>query len=399
MLLVVMCVVFVVLATVLILLIRRYWNGAALAKSTLCCGSREDDSASCYPGCHPNANVLYFLDFAHVLHAVDITEGISTGAALQQAVALAAGVTERVDTLSLAATSGTVMVEIDLDRLIAKDAQRDQRMRRTAVRPLLLHRLVEVDDGSRSAPAVGSGVSSAEPPSLNPFASAASGCNGVNDVNVTLTRQLQQPSSQGALYPTTFTGAQAPSYVAGVFHDPAAPAPLPPVMSVPSPLIFPSYTSHISTTTPVYIMAAHYFICYPANSSPHNAAYSIAPQLVDEATTAQLEAAMCGESGSQTVSLSQGPLAGSTFTVNPRNGTARLRLAGQLSPQELMVVRRKADIIRYCIDSTSSSQWRLFEQPIFLPPGRWCLRAKVSSADERYSDTAAKVFSVGVSML
>lgn len=406
----------------------------------------------CYPGCKPNKDILYFLDFSQTLRSVNIRSGrIRTGVELQVAVAREARVTDRIDTLSLAATyassgaattatanvGGAYLVgdntmEVDLDRLVSSDGQRDQRMRQTAMRPLLLHRLTEVDlPGHNNIGDGGSPVASLANPFGSPVAATASGGGATavvnsNMIDVSVSRQQsgrpapllqqQQPSIMPWNVMTTTGrgggGDGGPSSpIAGIFSDPRSPAPLPPVTSVPAPLIFPTRTAHITTATPVFIMAADYYICLPNNSNAsafdsnhHHQQQQGAQKIQDEETRALLESAMCSEhtnNTTTTVRPSSGPHRGCTFTVDPQHGTALLRTPSNINANggsvvELVVVRRRAAVVRYCLDTSGASQWRAFEAPIYLPAGRWCLQAKVSSADDRFTDTAAKVFSVSV---
>lgn len=381
--LVIICVIFLISAFLLGFLIYRTWL---------------DGLPACYPGCTRKKNVLYYLDFSYQLQFVDIKRDyIHNGTALQQCLAKKLASTSPTATADwellclsylgndyreVTPSAAERTVPLDLDRLVANDAQRDARMRHTAERPLFLQLLEEVYPNSGG----GTGGTVLNNPLAGCQPSTAGRPVDSIDIDVNISRAGQATPAQSQLTPSQTPAAQ--SLVP--YSQTRRPAPpLPACSSSPKPLLFPTEV-YITDQTPIFILAAHYYL-YDPNG---------AVQVLDEVTTATLEAGMCGEStnsgnradgSSPCLRLREGPYESATVLLDVGKGTAVLRRPGVV---DCTLVRRAADHVQYCVDRQNSSQWEPFEKPLQLPPGRWCVRAQATSAFGVSPTTTAKVYTV-----
>lgn len=385
--LVVICVVFVIVAALLLFLL---WRISRKPTTTMKGGGSigSQGAATRYCGLTPSDTVLHFVDFNDLAKSIDFAAHpeLTSGAALQTYIAVLCGGLDDPESLSLdyLSDSGAIVV-MDLDRLITQDAEFAARMRHTAERPLQLSRLVDVGGPTVTALPTDAPLSLEQTGANGGTASVTNPLVGVastsNQLDVALSMRYPAhtlPSSTsraGALALTNVEDGgsrgirRLPALEGDGSHSPG-----------PVPRIFPT-SSTITPNTPVCIMAATYTVRH-LDGTTH---------VLDDATTAVLEAAMCGDSTSRTIRVERGEYHGCVFLVHPERGEATLRAPGMV---DCTVVRRRAEGVQYTVDRTNSTQWRTFNRPFFLPPGRWCVRARATSASTTHSPSTAKVYTV-----
>ncbi|CCW60108.1 unnamed protein product [Phytomonas sp. EM1] len=364
---------------------------------------RSKGGSSCIAGDHPNplassrestdehdkgACTLYFRDFNSNLYSLDfkIHKNVRDGAALRRLIANMCHL-DHEETLGLAYSGPSVLaantsisepyVPADLDLLIARDEEFSKRMSYTEEYPLRLHRRtaphpnVVIDGRSNEA------TSRSAPKEPQPK-------NITIQANSLLKLDNNSERNGPSLSPIYYGhGTLSPGVAAAHLRETSYRSSSPSTKAL-KPRIYPSNTTHITDKTPIFILAANYYIFYPNQASE---------LLCDETTTTVLEAVMCGEKRGPSVSILSGPFQGCTFLVNPDDGIAVLKRIGMA---DVKVVRSAAETIQYCVNPPTDAQWMEFHRPIFLPPGRWCVQAKASSSQEKFSATTARVYTVSV---
>lgn len=440
--LVVIIVVFVALATLLVLLIYRFGNWRRCCRSG---ASRKtvsryvdtvreahttvfDGSGDAYshlfrgdPRIRPSTHVMYFLDFQGELHWIDFKKRPATTIhgevdiqqylvdtfqpTIEEGNRVVAFSPEMLG-LSYVSDPFTIVV-MDLNRLLARDAEFGARMLHTAERPLLLSRLVaDGADGavftalSRYGYTVGG---AAVPPATQitggpgatptPAAGAAAPYSHTQQIELDLSRSRANPMVQ---VPTSLSHTPPP-------QPPLLPAavPLPSAGAAvyaadgagmaPTPVIHPAETHHIATSTLISITAATYTVLHSAGGRTE----------LDAVNTARIEAARMrwDHRSSLLVPLVTGPLTGYLCAIDPVSEGATLfapaSTAASARTAEPMVCLR-ADALYYTVERVNSTQWLPFTAPFFLPAGRWCVRARAVLYRDDSSQTSAKVFTVNV---
>ncbi|EAN78107.1 uncharacterized protein TEOVI_000526800 [Trypanosoma equiperdum] len=146
------------------------------------------------------------------------------------------------------------------------------------------------------------------------------------------------------------------------------------VGSTPLPLILPT-NSHITSSNPITITAAQYTV--------EGSNY-----VLDVNTVVAMQEAL-RQHTPRSILLEDG----SVILVDPARRTVCLR-----TPQgnQCAVTEHPAGELKYTIDNKGAGQWYPYRCPIYLPPGRWCVRAEASSADHRRVRTTSRVFTVDV---
>ncbi|ESL11349.1 hypothetical protein TRSC58_00902 [Trypanosoma rangeli SC58] len=293
----------------------------------------SDAAASEEGGC-----VLHFLDFSRTPQAVDIQAMCITDAkSLRSALATACGLPDGTSLTLLYVDETGRSVEMDLDRLVVPDENLRIRMHHTEGRPLVLSQEVK--------------SLSFTPVKYEQEEPAKQKYNGV--IDVTYTR----------------SGGRVPD-VGGVSQRPYTNG------CVPPPVILP-LSSRISSATPVSITAARYTV----RSSG---------VVLEKDAAAFVEVAMM-ERTRRTVTLP----CGARVIVEPNERAAWL-LDESGRNVGVPLLREAAESVRYTVDNMSSVQWCPYTHPIFLPPGRWCIRAESSTVDRCSVETVSRVFTVDI---
>ncbi|CAJ1993624.1 hypothetical protein conserved [Leishmania donovani] len=442
--LVVVIVVFVALATPLIFLIYRFGSNRRRysSKRTNTTTSRYADSSCCAkhnivdagdafgqlfrgdPRIHPSTHLLYFLDFQGELHWIDFNKKpaakIDTESALQQYIfenfhpMVEEG--NRVvplppEMLALSYINDhQSLVVLDLNRLLARDAEFGARMRHTAERPLLLSRLVaDVADGAvfTALSRYGYTVGDASVPSVTqtgmqcPALVAASPPQQRHQrIDVNLSTSRANPIAAAPAVSASMPDTHVPP---PTVRPPVAPHLSPPSNfsspyacdasgMAPVPVIHPCDTHHITTSTPVSITAASYTVLN-ANGSRTE---------LDAISTARIEGARLRWDRRQSlvVPFMSGVLSGYQCVIDPVTEEATLSTesaarAANVNGVESIVCRR-ADALYYTVERVNSTQWLPFDKAFYLPAGRWCVRARATLYCDNSSKTIAKVFTVTV---
>ncbi|KAG5464077.1 hypothetical protein LSCM1_00257 [Leishmania martiniquensis] len=441
-LLVITVVIFVVLAALLIFLIcwfsRRRCHSASKANTSRYLESVARTShdaldtggafAKLYrgdPRLRPSAYLLYFLDFQGKLQWVDFRTkpavGIATESAMQQYIFenLQPTIQEgsrlvRLPPEMLALSyvnDNQALVVMDLDRLLARDAEFGARMRHTAERPLLLSRLV-ADSSNESVftalhryghtggdAAVAPAAQAGAPRPTSIVTSPPQQHH--QQVQADLRESCTNPMAIAPGVPAATLDTPTPPPVAQSSVAPPLPLPLPGNFNsvyafdasgmAPTPVIHPCGTHHITTSTLVSVTAASYTVLHVDGSRTELGA----------ANTERIEAARLRWDRRQSLVV---PLAsdmsGSQCVIDPITGTAKLFAApsalGTGVDSVLSIECERADALYYTVERINSTQWLSFCKPFYLPAGRWCVRARAVLHRDNSSRTAAKVFTVYV---
>lgn len=326
-------------AVCVILILLKVWGLA-------CCKNKSNDDSNLVK---ERDYVLHFFDMSKAPRFIDIRSmSITDGTSLQFALAKLCDLRDPAS-LSLAYLNNVgCRVEVDLDRLVYPDAELKKRMISTVKRPLLLTRQDNVAQFAQTT-----------------F------CE--------LPRPQQQPRSSdvGTNFAPEWHDQQRSSRSTVSYCNNYA----------PPPVIFP-LSSRICTTTPVIIRAVRYVV----RNGGDNFSDCGGGNELDEECAAIVEEAMLG-GVSRTVALPNG----FNVFVDPKTSAAWLRDVNSDGRNfGLPLLREEAEVLRYTFDNTNSAQWCQYKNPIFLPPGRWCLRAESSTADHRLVETSSRVFTVDV---
>ncbi|GET93322.1 hypothetical protein, conserved [Leishmania tarentolae] len=442
--LVVILVVFVGLATPLIFLIYHFRNRRHRhsSKKTNTVTARYADTNDCArhdivdlgdafsqlfrgdPRIHPSTHLLYFLDFQGQLRWINFKKkpaaNIGNESAMQQYIFEtfrptveegSTAVTFPPEMLGLSYMNDHQrLVTLDLNRLLARDAEFGARMQHTAERPLLLSRLVpDGADGDvltvlslRGYTVGGASVPPVIPSSTQyPSLTAASPPQQYQQrLEVDLSASRANPMSIAPAVSTATPGTRTPP---PVDRSPVT-SHFPPPMNLgsaytldasgmaPTPVIHPSDTHHITTSTPVSITAALYTVLSTNGSRTE----------LDMISTAMIERARLrwDRRENLVVPIVSGVFSGYQCVINPVTEEATLSMVSAAHATnvngERVIVCQRADILYYTVERVNSTQWLPFNKAFYLPAGQWCVRARSMLYNDNSSKTVAKVFTVKV---
>ncbi|CBZ26096.1 conserved hypothetical protein [Leishmania mexicana MHOM/GT/2001/U1103] len=442
--LVIVIVVFVGLATPLIYLIYRFGSRRRRysSKRTNMTTSRYADSSCCAkygildagdafaqlfrgdPRIHSSTHLLYFVDFQGELHWINFNKKpaakIDTESAIQQYIFETFHPIVEEDNrvvplppemLALSYINyHQTLVVLDLNRLLARDAEFGARMRHTAERPLLLSRLV-ADGADRAVLTALSRYGHTAGDAFVPPVTQTSGqCPALvtasplqqyqQRIEVDLSTSRANPMSTTPAVSTSLPNTHAPP---PTVQPPVAPPLLPPSNfsssyacdifgMAPTPVIHPCDTHHITTSTPVSITAASY-VLLNANGSGTE---------LDAMSTARIEGARLRWDRRQSlvVSFVSGVLSGYQCIIDPITEEATLSTESAARATNVngveSIVCRRADALYYTVERVNSTQWLPFDKAFYLPAGRWCVRARATLYCDNSSKTIAKVFTVSM---
>ncbi|KAG5464819.1 hypothetical protein LSCM4_00260 [Leishmania orientalis] len=375
------------------------------------------------PRLRPKAYLLYFLDFQGKLHWIDFrtkpAADIDTESAMQQYIfeTFQPTIQEGSRVVSLPPemlalsymNDNKALVVMDLNRLLARDAEFGERMMHTAERPLLLSRLV-ADSSTESVftalsrygnTAGGAAVASVAQASMPCPASvvASSPQQHHQQIQVDLRGTCANPM---AMAPEVSVGTSV-TYVPPPVVQPPVTPPVPPPSSLhsvyaldasgmaPTPVIHPCGTHHITTSTLVSVTAASYTVLYANGSRTELGA----------ANTAKIEGARLRWDRRQSLVVPLvSTMSGYQCVIDPITEEAKLFAAPPALTAGVDGVQtiecERADVLYYTIERVNSTQWLPFSKPFYLPAGRWCVRARAVLHRDNSSKTSAKVFTVYV---
>ncbi|KPI87013.1 hypothetical protein ABL78_3925 [Leptomonas seymouri] len=450
-LLVVIIVVFLALAALLLFLLYRFghWRRFTLLRKkvdSLYLDHVEEsvhrnnfhddvvDSSDMYlqlflhdPRLRPSPHVLYFIDFQGELLSLNFKKkplhNVRTESELQRYLfdtfhpTIEEGnrvTTVMPEMLALSHVDDRqVLVVLDLNRLLNRDSEFGARMLYTAERPLLLSRLVpDGVDGVVYTILTRFGYSVVAPPFMQVRADGnylvappqSQQSQQQQDIVVDVSQlrgnpMMQPPASPAAAAVVPSPAVPASKYPRQSFSAPAqsqasSASPSASLFTLdmpgmaPTPIIHPSDTHHITTSTPIVITAATYTILY------NNGARSV----LDAANTAAIESAYLrwDRRHSLVSTLVSGALAGYQCVIDPVTENGNL-----LPPQGSggfaePIVCLRADALHYTVERVNSTQWLPFERAFYLPAGRWCVRARSVFYRDDSTKSTAKVFKVNL---
>lgn len=385
--LVVMVVVFLVCFAVLTFLLLKYgrwgdagaWRGGKAQKGPL---------------------VLHFRDFDNVPRSINLEENpsILNALSLYEKISQLCGVTDP-ETLALYSVEASEKEgaspapPIAPDAFLKRDASFTERVQQTARLPLVLGRMYgfhRVGDAESSTP----NAAMVQKQRLE---------HVVVDVGVA----KHQGEQTGRVESTGGGGANRPSQalqrkkadeedggrgVDIVRHAQArrGPSPVPPPAVTTSCALEPSLspfllptTHHISTKTPLSIHASMYYVCLDSGATRRLDAY---------ATTAIDKVLLANQKGSDyTFAVpQQGKYAHREFHFAGSRITLR---ASQPGERDCVVTRRASDAIFFTFDKSMNAHWQRYTRPFYLPPGRWCVRAR-AQYDGEEGGSVSRVFAV-----
>ncbi|KPA80230.1 hypothetical protein ABB37_05201 [Leptomonas pyrrhocoris] len=441
--LVVIIVVFLVLAALLLFLLYRFgnWRRFTLHRKKKTLRYIDDveeniirnrlqegatDSSDMYqqlflydPRLHPSPHVMYLIDFQGELLSLDFKKkslhNVKTEPDLQRYLFDAfhptieegnrvTAVTPEMLALSYV-DDRQALVVLDLNRLLDRDAEFGARMQHTAERPLLFSRLVPNGvDGSVYTTLTRFGYSVGAPPSMRvrpdgnylvapPQAQqsqqiavdvAESRANPIARMNPMARASASSAAAAAAVPPSAFPGAAQyppPTHTTSLY------VPDVPGMA-PAPIIHPCGSHHITTNTPITVTAATYTVLHSNGTR----------SVLDAANTALIESARLQWDRRQSlvVTLVSGSFTGYQCVVDPVTENGNLfppRGGGGFAEP---IVCQRADALQYTVERVNSTQWLPVERALYLPGGRWCVRARAVLYSDDSSKSSAKVFTVNV---
>lgn len=427
--LVAICVVFVAAASLILFLIYRYGNWRTLCSAGKAASRYAEERqfgvtdaySRLYIGdlrIRPSGHILYFIDFHGELKWIDFSKKPASRirtedelqryiwttfapvltTAMAENVALARQQVPEALALSYVDCAQNVVV-MDIFRLLLRDDEYTARMRLTAERPLLLSWLVE-DPNQPVITVLDRYRATATPQASHDAARTES----QQSINVQLENYRSNPMSPPPSAATSPKLGHAPAassvppftdYYAtrSLTPIPSPAAVAEPGSSAPTPVIHPVDAHEITTRTPVFITAASYTV-FHANGSQ---------SALEEANVIEIEAARAHWDHQQSLAvlLRAGSYAGYRCMVDPVTDAAhlvpQLSSSAAASRAREVVVRSSADTsLYYTIERVSSTQWLLYEHPLQLPAGKWCVQAKAVSLCDGSSKTTSKIFVVNV---
>nr|CCC93828.1 conserved hypothetical protein [Trypanosoma congolense IL3000] len=293
---------------------------------------------------------LYYIDFAGNGRVLDVgTMGIIDGDALLSSVAMHCGLRDPSAITLMYVNEAGRNVEVDPDLLLLQDDELPRRLMQTKTNPLRLGWHLNALEKKRRRSRQQKIVDVIDTGEMSQMYSP----NGS-------VRYADGSPSSGAMFGRAETESQA---ACDSFVD-----------EVPVPIILPA-ASNITTDTPVTITATRFIVESTNDVVDTNIAIA-----VREALSKRMHRSI--------------PLdCGSTIVVDPSRFSVFLK-----TPRGTNHVVREypASNLHYTIDNSGASQWYPYRNPIFLPPGRWCVRAEASSVDHLFIETSSRVFTVNV---
>ncbi|KAH8611669.1 hypothetical protein ERJ75_000985000 [Trypanosoma vivax] len=292
---------------------------------------------------------LYFLDMDGSLRCIDLVgERITNGRLLQNAISRVCCVLSP-ELLSLTYKNKLGnYVEADLDLLVRPDKELPRRLEQAERAPLRLSWQTKLH--KQNTPWQEAVRESVVQPTHG-------------SVEVTVDTEIRGNSSSASMVSQESNGV-FPPIVRN--NDSAPPVPLPIIMPV---------QSNIVSSMPITIQATQYVVQSVGHVLPDNVAASLR-----EALSKQVNSVI--DIGG-----------GTTIIVAPQQQLAWLETA---DGRRMQLEERRAPVLQYTVDDNGATQWYPYTRPIYLPPGKWCLRAEASTEDHRIVKTSSRVFTVDI---